>query len=136
MVMNWTLQLLSHNLVFLFHLISLGKRTSIPLLNIAKHARFPCQSPWVFLIFSPSIYIQVPNLSFFRVLLPRLGWCSKTYSMSSRQSPVQSHSQKSSFIPRTGNLWNVLPSCCFPESYNLPSFKSKINKLDLISLSS
>ena len=47
----------------------------------------------------------------------------------------QTLSHKSSFIPRTCNLWNVLPSC-FPESYNLPSFKSKINKLDLISLSS
>ena len=45
-------------------------------------------------------------------------------------------SHKSSFIPRTCNLWNVLPSSCFPESYNLPSFKSKINKLDMISLSS
>ena len=44
-------------------------------------------------------------------------------------------SHKSSFIPRTFNLWNVLPSC-FPESYNLPSFKSKINKIHLISLSS
>ena len=33
------------------------------------------------------------------------------------------------------NLWNVLPSC-FPESCSLPFFKSKINKLDLISLSS
>ena len=43
-------------------------------------------------------------------------------------------SHKSSFIPRTCNLWNVLPSSCFPESYNMPSFKSKINKLDLISL--
>ena len=47
----------------------------------------------------------------------------------------QTLSHKSSFIARTCNLWNVLPSC-FPESYNLPSFKSKINKLDLISLSS
>ena len=45
-------------------------------------------------------------------------------------------SHKSSFIQGTCNLWNVLPSSCFPESYNLPSFKSKINKLDLISLSS
>ena len=44
-------------------------------------------------------------------------------------------SHKSSFIPRTCNSWNVLPSSCFPESYNLPSFKPKINKLDLISLS-
>ena len=45
-------------------------------------------------------------------------------------------SDKSSFVPRTWNLWNVLPSSCFPESFNLPSFKSKINKLDLISLCS
>ena len=43
-------------------------------------------------------------------------------------------SHKSSFIPRTCNSWNVLPSC-FPESYNLPSFKSKIKKLDPIYLS-
>ena len=48
----------------------------------------------------------------------------------------QTLSHKSSFIPRTCNLWNVLPSSCFPESNNLPSFKSKINKLDLNSLSS
>ena len=44
-------------------------------------------------------------------------------------------SHKSSFIPRACNLWNVLPSSCFAESYKLPSFKSKIIKLDLISLS-
>ena len=30
----------------------------------------------------------------------------------------QTLSHKSSFIPRTCNLWNVLPSSCFPESYN------------------
>ena len=45
-------------------------------------------------------------------------------------------SHKSPFILKTCNLWDVLPSSCFPESYNLQSFKSKINKLDLISLSS
>ena len=44
-------------------------------------------------------------------------------------------SHKSSFIPRTCQLWNTLPSTSFPESYNLSSFKSNINKLDLISLS-
>ena len=52
----------------------------------------------------------------------------------SSQNP-QTLTDKSSSIPRTFYLWNVLPSC-FPEYYNLPSFKSKINKLDLISLSS
>ena len=44
-------------------------------------------------------------------------------------------SHKSSFIPRTSQLWNTLPSTSFPESYNLSSFKSNINKLDIISLS-
>ena len=43
---------------------------------------------------------------------------------------------KSSLITRTCNLWNVLPSSCFSELCNLPSFKFKINKLDLNSLSS
>ena len=33
MVVNWTLHLLSLNLVFLFHLTSLGNTTRIPLLN-------------------------------------------------------------------------------------------------------
>ena len=185
-------------------------------------ARLPHQSPRVFLILSPSMYIQVPNPSFFRVLLPRLGWCSKIYSLSSRQTQIlpsleycshvwggapkstlvlldkiqskairlinnpnlikllqplshchlvrdlsifyryfnghcsqeirdmipfplrcvrttrssthshpflvslptsQTLSHKSSFIPRTCNLWNILPSSCFPVSYNLPSFE-------------
>ena len=43
-------------------------------------------------------------------------------------------SHKSPFIQITCNLWNVLPSSSFPESYHLPSFNSKINKIDLISL--
>ena len=42
---------------------------------------------------------------------------------------------KSPFIPRTSQLWNSLPPATFPESYNLSSFASNINKLDLISLS-
>ena len=42
---------------------------------------------------------------------------------------------KSSFIPRTSQLWNSLPPTSFPESYNLSSFKSNVNKLDLVSLS-
>ena len=42
---------------------------------------------------------------------------------------------KSYFIPRTSQLWNSLPPITFPESYKLSSFKSNINKLDLLSLS-
>ena len=44
-------------------------------------------------------------------------------------------SHKSSFIPRTSQLWSSLPPTTFHESYNLPSFTSNINKLDFISLS-
>ena len=44
-------------------------------------------------------------------------------------------SHKSSFIPRTSQLWNSLPPTTLPESYNLSSVKSNINKLDLVSLS-
>ena len=43
-------------------------------------------------------------------------------------------SHKSSFIPRTSQLWNTLPSTSFPESYTLSYFNSNINKLDPISL--
>ena len=42
---------------------------------------------------------------------------------------------KSSFIPRSSQLWNTLRSSAFPETYNLSTFKPNINKLDLISLS-
>ena len=45
-------------------------------------------------------------------------------------------SHESSFTPRTCNLRNVLPPSCLPEFCNLPSFRSKINKRDLIFLSS
>ena len=63
------------------------------------------------------------------------------------RSPTNSHpfqvtlpnprtlAHKPSFIPRTSQLWNSLPHTTFPESYNLSSFKSNVNKLDLVSLS-
>ena len=64
-----------------------------------------------------------------RVRITRSSTHSHPFQVSLPNPRTLSH--KSSFIPRTCNLWNVLPSSCFPESYNLPSFKSKINKLDL-----
>ena len=33
-----------------------------------------------------------------------------------------------SFFPRTATLWNSLPADCFPESYNLVSFKKRVNR--------
>ena len=209
MVINWTLQLLSHNLVSLFHLISLGKLTSIPLLNM--HLKSSASSPELVLFFSsshllsryksqirPSLeycshvwggapkstlclldkvqskairLINNPNLTIslqplsHRRLVGDLsiyyryfnGHCSqeirdiipvplrrvRTTRSSTHSHPFQvslptsrTLSHKSAFTPRTCNLWNILPPSCFPESYNLPSFKSKKNKLDLISLSS
>ena len=41
---------------------------------------------------------------------------------------------KLSFIPKMCHLWNNLPSS-FSESYNLPSFKSAIDRIDLLNLS-
>ena len=38
--------------------------------------------------------------------------------------------EKSSFIPRTCKLWNIVPSSCFPESYN--SFVSNQTSADSI----
>ena len=37
-----------------------------------------------------------------------------------------------SFFPRTSRLWNSLPIECFPLTYNLNSFKSRINRHLLI----
>ena len=34
----------------------------------------------------------------------------------------------SSFFPRTVRLWNSLPTECFPLTYNLNGFKSRINR--------
>ena len=65
-----------------------------------------------------------------RVRTTRSSTHSHPFQVSLPASRTLSH--KSSFIPRTCNLWNILPSSCFPESYNPPSFKSKINKFDLI----
>ena len=69
-----------------------------------------------------------------RVMTTRSSIHSHPFQVSLPNPRTLSH--KSSFIPRTCNLWNVLPSSCSLESYNLPSFISKINKLDHISLSS
>ena len=33
-----------------------------------------------------------------------------------------------SFLPHTGRLWNSLPIGCFPLTYNLKGFNSRINK--------
>ena len=37
-----------------------------------------------------------------------------------------------SFFPRTARLWNSLPIECFPLTYDLSGFKSRINRYFLI----
>ena len=180
MAMNWKLQLLSHSLVFLYRLISLGKLTFIPLLNMHLRSSVSSPEPAGLLIFHLlSIYksqihpsleycyhvwggapkstlylltkssprpfvsrtiITSPNLSKFfpiplrRVRITRSSTHPRPFQISLPNPRTLSH--KSSFIPRSCNLSNVLPSSCFPEFYNLPSFKSKINKVHLISITS
>ena len=91
MAMNWTLQLRSHNLVFLYHLISIGKLASIPLVSMDLKSFVFSPEPAGSLICSPFNYIKVPNPPFFRVLLPDLRWCSNVHYLLSQQSPIQSH---------------------------------------------
>ena len=55
-----------------------------------------------------------------RVRTTRSSTHSHPFQVSLPTSRTPSH--KLSFISRTCNLWNVLPSSCSPESYNLPSF--------------
>ena len=68
-----------------------------------------------------------------RVRTTRSSTYSHTFQVTLPNPRTLSH--KSSFIPRTYQLWNSLPPTTFPESNNLASFKSNINKLDLVSLS-
>ena len=75
-------------------------------------------------------------------IIPDQVRCVRTTRSSSYSYPFQvtlpnpqTLAHKSSFIPRTSQLWNLLPPTTFHESYNLSSVTSNINKLDLIALS-
>ena len=64
-----------------------------------------------------------------RVRTTRSSTHSHPFQISLPTSRTVSH--KSSFIPRACNLWNVLLSSRFPESYNVPS--SNLRSINLIS---
>merc|ERR1711893_237435 len=40
----------------------------------------------------------------------------------------RTQSRSNSFFPRTSHLWNSLPISCFPEQYNIGSFKRRANR--------
>ena len=40
----------------------------------------------------------------------------------------RTQSRSNSFFPRTSHLWNKLPMSCFPEQYNIGSFKRRVNR--------
>ena len=159
--MNWTLQLLSRNfrpsLEYCSHVWGGAPKSTLCLLE-------KVQSKAIRLINNPNLTKSLQPLSHRRLvgdlsvfgryfdghrsqeirdIIPVPLRRARTTRSSTHSHPFQvslpnprTLPHKSSFIPRTCNLWNVLPSSCFPESYNLPSFKSNVNKLDLISLSS
>ena len=75
--MNWTLQLLSHNLVFLYSLISLGKFTSISLLSM--HLRSSVSSP------EPACFSHL--LSIYKSQIrPFLEYCSHVWGGASKST--------------------------------------------------
>ena len=74
-----------------------------------------------------SLFLLVPLFSLlflYLIIMLIINTRSSTHSYPCQVSlpNPRTLSHKSSFIPRTHNLWNVL-SHCFAESYNLPSFK-------------
>ena len=105
MVINWTLQLLSHNLVFVFHLILFGKFTSIPLLNMHLKSSVSSPEPAGFSHFLPFNYIQVPNPSF-------LEHCSRHVRL---QNPISVFSTKSN--PKPLVLLTILTSPNLPKLF-------------------
>ena len=85
--------------------------------------------------FHGNCFLGIRNIISDPVMLVR-STRSSTQSHDFQVTPLnpQALFYKSCFIPRTSQQWNTLQSTAFPESYNLSSFKSNINKLDLISL--
>ena len=97
----------------------------------------------VYTTFSIDIFMFLISLKIKNIILGPVRHVSTTRS-STQSHPFQvtlpnpgTLAHKSSFIPRTSQLWNTLPSTstAFPKSYSTSSFKSSINKLNLISLS-
>ena len=75
--------------------------------------------PYLYLLFytkdSGAVVSEIFKVCCIILILHKHTHISHPFQVSLPTSQTLSH--KSSFIPRTCNLWNVLPSSCFPESY-------------------
>ncbi|XP_065679767.1 uncharacterized protein LOC136094102 [Hydra vulgaris] len=100
------------------------RRNVASLSLFSKYSDVHCSKELASLVPSSKVHSRATLLSIkshpFTVTVPK---CSK-------------NSYLSNFFPRTSILWNLLPSSCFPDSCNLETFKSSINRyLALQSLS-
>ena len=71
-------------------------------------------------------------------IVPERQTFSRTTRLSSTAHPFTVRTPRcrtnifaSSFIPRTVALWNKLPASCFPDTPNVNTFKSRVNRLAL-----
>ena len=80
-MMNWTLKLLSHNLVFLFRLISLGKFTSIPFLSM--HLKMLCFVARARGFFSTSHLLTIYKSQ----IRPSFEYCSHVWGGAPKSTP-------------------------------------------------
>ena len=110
------LQLLSRNLVFIFRLVSLGKLTSIPLLNM--HVKSLVSSPEPAGFFSSSHLLTIYKSR----IRPSLEYCSHVWG-GAPKSTLNSSSTKSSPKPshQQSKPHQVAPTS-FPSSFSWRSF--------------
>ena len=73
---------------------------------------------------STELYQLIPPLKTFN-RNTRLAARSHSYTVSLPK--YNRNFYRDSFIPRTSAVWNALPQSCFPDEYDLHSFKKKVN---------
>ena len=77
---------------------------------------------------SDELHQMVPPLKKFG-RRTRLANTSHQYVLDIPKAKSNFHSQ--SFFPRTAGIWNRLPQSCFPDTYDLGLFKSRVHKFFL-----
>ena len=77
---------------------------------------------------SNELHSLVPPLQTFRVRTRLAAFTQSNHPYTLRSPLIRNQFHENSFFPRTTRLWNSLPAHCFPDGYNLTSFKSNVNK--------